>query len=68
MNGAGLGDHYIHIKVKAPTKLTPDQEAHMKSFAEEEHDTPGTVKGVDKNFFVPISSSATILAMSSIPG
>jgi len=48
VNGAGAGDHYVHIKVKVPTKLTPEQEARMKAFAELEADTPGTVKGVKK--------------------
>ena len=36
----------MHIKLRIPNKLSPQQEALMKAFAEMELDTPGTVNGV----------------------
>ncbi|XP_021954655.1 protein tumorous imaginal discs, mitochondrial isoform X3 [Folsomia candida] len=48
VNGFGHGDHYVHIKIKIPTGLTPEQEALIRAFAEYETNTPGTIKGVTK--------------------
>jgi len=48
VNGFGYGDHYVHLKVKAPTSLTASQEALIRAYAELELDTPGTVNGVVK--------------------
>lgn len=48
MNGFGHGDHYVHIKIRVPTSLTPQQEALIRAFAEFETDTAGTIKGVTK--------------------
>ncbi|XP_045608455.2 protein tumorous imaginal discs, mitochondrial isoform X1 [Procambarus clarkii] len=42
----GYGDHYVHIKIKVPTKLTPEQTALLTALAELETDTPGTVSGI----------------------
>jgi DnaJ family protein A protein 3 len=61
MNGAGAGDHYVHIKVKVPSKLTPEQEAKLRAYAEVETETPGSVKGVrkgDASDFYPTSNSS----------
>ncbi|CAL8128985.1 unnamed protein product [Orchesella dallaii] len=48
VNGIGVGDHYVHLKVKVPNVLSVKQEALIKAYAELETDTPGTVKGVIK--------------------
>uniref|UniRef100_A0A8D0LBN8 DnaJ homolog subfamily A member 3, mitochondrial n=1 Tax=Sphenodon punctatus TaxID=8508 RepID=A0A8D0LBN8_SPHPU len=42
----GYGDHYIHIKIRVPQRLTDRQRALMMSFAEDERDVEGTVNGV----------------------
>lgn len=46
-----FGDHYIHLRIKMPTNLTPEQKELMQDFAYYEKDTPGTVNGVDKSIF-----------------
>ncbi|XP_060696643.1 dnaJ homolog subfamily A member 3, mitochondrial-like isoform X1 [Hemiscyllium ocellatum] len=46
VNSYGYGDHYIHIKVKIPKRLTGRQSSLMLAFAEEENDVEGTVNGV----------------------
>ncbi|XP_068003076.1 dnaJ homolog subfamily A member 3, mitochondrial isoform X2 [Melanerpes formicivorus] len=46
VNSYGYGDHYIHIKVKIPQRLTDRQRALMMSYAEDEADVDGTVNGV----------------------
>ncbi|KAJ6655940.1 hypothetical protein lerEdw1_004525 [Lerista edwardsae] len=46
VNSYGYGDHYIHIKVKIPKRLTERQRALMLSYAEDETDVEGTVNGV----------------------
>uniref|UniRef100_A0A8C5QYU8 DnaJ homolog subfamily A member 3, mitochondrial n=1 Tax=Leptobrachium leishanense TaxID=445787 RepID=A0A8C5QYU8_9ANUR len=46
MNSYGYGDHYIHIKIRIPRKLSERQRALMSSFAEEETDVEGTVNGI----------------------
>lgn len=30
VNGFGHGDHYVHIKIKVPSSLTPQQEALIR--------------------------------------
>uniref|UniRef100_A0A8D2J9W6 DnaJ homolog subfamily A member 3, mitochondrial n=1 Tax=Varanus komodoensis TaxID=61221 RepID=A0A8D2J9W6_VARKO len=42
----GYGDHYIHIKIKVPKRLTDRQRALMLSYAEDETEVEGTVNGV----------------------
>ncbi|KAI0225239.1 hypothetical protein LSAT2_023874 [Lamellibrachia satsuma] len=42
----GFGDHYVHIKVKVPTTLSPQQKSLILAFAETEADVGGTVNGV----------------------
>jgi DnaJ family protein A protein 3 len=42
----GRGDHYLHVKIKIPTKLTSQQKALMLAFAETETGVDGTVAGV----------------------
>ncbi|XP_048871300.1 dnaJ homolog subfamily A member 3, mitochondrial-like isoform X2 [Brienomyrus brachyistius] len=42
----GYGDHYIHIKIRVPKRLTDRQRALLLSYAEEEADIDGTVNGV----------------------
>ncbi|KAM6320225.1 dnaJ homolog subfamily A member 3, mitochondrial isoform 2-T2 [Podargus strigoides] len=46
VNSYGYGDHYIHIKIKIPQRLTDRQRALMMSYAEDETDVDGTVNGV----------------------
>ncbi|KAM6156104.1 dnaJ homolog subfamily A member 3, mitochondrial [Rhynchocyon petersi] len=46
INSYGYGDHYIHIKIKIPKKLTSRQQNLILSYAEEETEVDGTVNGV----------------------
>ncbi|XP_017280001.1 dnaJ homolog subfamily A member 3, mitochondrial-like [Kryptolebias marmoratus] len=46
MNTSSYGDHYVHIKIKVPKKLTRKQRSLLLSYAEEETDVQGTVNGV----------------------
>ncbi|XP_059834869.1 dnaJ heat shock protein family (Hsp40) member A3a isoform X1 [Hypanus sabinus] len=46
VNSHGYGDHYIHIKVKIPKRLSPRQASLMAAYAEEEVDVEGTVNGI----------------------
>ncbi|XP_038568750.1 dnaJ homolog subfamily A member 3, mitochondrial-like isoform X1 [Micropterus salmoides] len=47
MNSYSYGDHYIHIKIRVPKKLTRKQRSLLLTYAEEETDVQGTVNGVD---------------------
>ncbi|XP_030763599.1 protein tumorous imaginal discs, mitochondrial-like isoform X2 [Sitophilus oryzae] len=46
VNGYGHGDHYVTLKIKAPTRLNEKQKALMQAYAELEDDTPGQILGV----------------------
>ncbi|KAF3687962.1 DnaJ -like protein subfamily A member 3, mitochondrial DnaJ protein Tid-1 [Channa argus] len=46
MNSHSYGDHYVHIKIKVPKKLTRRQRSLLLSFAEQETDVQGTVNGL----------------------
>nr|XP_029507419.1 dnaJ homolog subfamily A member 3, mitochondrial-like [Oncorhynchus nerka] len=46
MNSYSYGDHYVHIKIRVPKKLTRRQRSLLLSYAEEETDVEGTVNGV----------------------
>lgn len=46
MNSYGYGDHYVNVKVRVPTRLSPAQKALLTALAELETDTPGTVTGM----------------------
>ncbi|XP_069762568.1 dnaJ homolog subfamily A member 3, mitochondrial-like isoform X2 [Narcine bancroftii] len=46
VNSYGYGDHYIHIKVKIPKRLSSRQSSLMAAYAEEEADVEGTVNGI----------------------
>ncbi|XP_050926374.1 dnaJ homolog subfamily A member 3, mitochondrial isoform X2 [Lates calcarifer] len=46
MNSYSYGDHYVHIKIRVPKKLTRRQRSLLLSYAEEETDVQGTVNGV----------------------
>lgn len=46
VNAYGHGDHYIHVKIKPPVRLTEKQRALILAYAELEEDTPGTVNGI----------------------
>ncbi|RUS82219.1 hypothetical protein EGW08_010033 [Elysia chlorotica] len=48
VNSYGHGDHYIHIKIKVPGKLTEDQKILLQAFAESEKNIDGTVDGMAK--------------------
>nr|XP_046228553.1 dnaJ homolog subfamily A member 3, mitochondrial-like isoform X2 [Scatophagus argus] len=47
MNSYVYGDHYVHIKIRVPNKLTQRQRSLLLTYAEEETDVQGTVNGVD---------------------
>ena len=42
----GAGDHYVHIKVAIPKRLSEKQKAIIKAYAELEENTPGTILGM----------------------
>nr|XP_056722211.1 dnaJ homolog subfamily A member 3, mitochondrial [Euleptes europaea] len=42
----GYGDHYIHIKIRIPKRLTDRQRSLMLSYAEDETEVEGTVNGI----------------------
>uniref|UniRef100_A0A8C7X8S0 DnaJ homolog subfamily A member 3, mitochondrial n=1 Tax=Oryzias sinensis TaxID=183150 RepID=A0A8C7X8S0_9TELE len=46
MNSFSYGDHYVHIKIKVPKKVTQRQRSLLLSYAEEETDVQGTINGV----------------------
>ncbi|XP_017789652.1 PREDICTED: protein tumorous imaginal discs, mitochondrial-like isoform X2 [Habropoda laboriosa] len=46
VNGAGYGDHYVHITIIVPTKLNDKQLALLQAYAELEEDTPGSIHGI----------------------
>ena len=45
----GYGDHFVHLQIKVPSHLTQEQTDLIKDYAYLEHDTPGTVHGIDRN-------------------
>ncbi|XP_077575077.1 dnaJ homolog subfamily A member 3, mitochondrial-like isoform X1 [Stigmatopora nigra] len=47
MNSYSYGDHYVHIKIRVPQKLTRRQRSLLLTYAEEETDVTGTVNGVN---------------------
>uniref|UniRef100_A0A1A8DCY1 DnaJ homolog subfamily A member 3, mitochondrial n=1 Tax=Nothobranchius kadleci TaxID=1051664 RepID=A0A1A8DCY1_NOTKA len=46
LNSYSYGDHYVHIKIKVPKKLTRRQRSLLLSYAEEETEVQGSVNGV----------------------
>ncbi|KAJ8028781.1 DnaJ-like subfamily A member 3, mitochondrial [Holothuria leucospilota] len=48
VNSSGYGDHYVHVKIQVPKKLTQKQKSLLMAFAEEESGVPGTVNGLSK--------------------
>ncbi|KAL7737798.1 hypothetical protein ACLKA6_006186 [Drosophila palustris] len=46
VNAHGHGDHYIHIKIDIPKKLSKEQRALLEAYAELEEDTPGQIHGM----------------------
>lgn len=46
VHSSGHGDHYVHVKIKTPSKLTTEQEALLSAFAELEEDVEGTITGL----------------------
>lgn len=46
VNAYGYGDHYVHLKIKVPIRLTEKQKTLLLAFAELENDTPGTINGI----------------------
>ncbi|KAL2086922.1 hypothetical protein ACEWY4_017981 [Coilia grayii] len=47
LHSYSYGDHYVHIKIKIPKKLTRRQRSLLLEFAEEETDVQGTVNGLN---------------------
>uniref|UniRef100_A0AAR2J6Y9 DnaJ homolog subfamily A member 3, mitochondrial n=2 Tax=Pygocentrus nattereri TaxID=42514 RepID=A0AAR2J6Y9_PYGNA len=48
LNSYSYGDHYVHIKIKVPKKLSRRQRELLLGYAEEETDVEGTVTGVSR--------------------
>ncbi|XP_043945266.1 dnaJ homolog subfamily A member 3, mitochondrial isoform X2 [Protopterus annectens] len=46
VNSYGYGDHYIHVKIRIPKRITARQRSLIQSYAEDEADVEGTVNGV----------------------
>ncbi|KAH8372215.1 hypothetical protein KR093_010609 [Drosophila rubida] len=46
VNAHGHGDHFIHIKIDIPKKLSKEQRALLEAYAELEEDTPGQIHGM----------------------
>ncbi|XP_030588345.1 dnaJ homolog subfamily A member 3, mitochondrial-like [Archocentrus centrarchus] len=59
MNSYSYGDHYVHIKIKVPKKLTRRQRSLLLSYAEEETDVQGNVNGVSPSGGGGSSTSST---------
>lgn len=59
INSYSYGDHYVHIKIKVPKKLTRRQRSLLLSYAEEETEVQGTVSGVSPSGEGGSSTSAT---------
>lgn len=49
VSGYGYGDHYAHIKVKVPKKLSRTQRDLILRYAVEETDVEGSVNGVNRS-------------------
>ncbi|XP_068606904.1 dnaJ homolog subfamily A member 3, mitochondrial-like [Brachionichthys hirsutus] len=49
MDGYSYGDHYVHVKIRVPKKLTRRQRSLLLTYAEEETDVQGTVNGVERS-------------------
>ncbi|KAK9540961.1 hypothetical protein VZT92_003376 [Zoarces viviparus] len=47
MSSYSYGDHYVHIKIRVPKKLTRRQRSLLLSYAEDETDVQGSVTGVE---------------------
>ncbi|XP_035993274.1 dnaJ homolog subfamily A member 3, mitochondrial isoform X2 [Fundulus heteroclitus] len=65
MNSYGYGDHYVHIKIKVPMKLTRRQRSLLLSYAEEETDVQGSVNGVNPSAGGSSTSSSSTKSTSS---
>ncbi|XP_034109684.1 protein tumorous imaginal discs, mitochondrial isoform X2 [Drosophila albomicans] len=46
VNAHGHGDHYVHIKIDIPKRLSKEQKALVEAYAELEEDTPGQIHGM----------------------
>ncbi|KRG03920.1 protein tumorous imaginal discs, mitochondrial isoform X2 [Drosophila mojavensis] len=46
VNAHGHGDHFVHIKIDIPKKLSQQQRALIEAYAELEEDTPGQINGM----------------------
>ncbi|XP_023171506.1 protein tumorous imaginal discs, mitochondrial isoform X2 [Drosophila hydei] len=46
VNAHGHGDHYVHIKIEVPKKLSQQQRSLLEAYAELEEDTPGQINGM----------------------
>ena len=44
VNSYGYGDHYLHVKIHVPTKLTEMQRSLIEAYAQTEIDRVGSVK------------------------
>lgn len=46
ISGYGYGDHYVHIHIEPPKRLSDKQRALLQAFAETESNTHGTITGM----------------------
>jgi molecular chaperone DnaJ len=54
LQGAGRGDHYVHVSVRVPSSLTDEQRKLLEQFASMEGENPAEARGVldkVKDFF-----------------
>ncbi|KRZ89427.1 Mitochonrial uncharacterized protein [Trichinella sp. T8] len=59
VNSYGYGDHYVHVKIEVPKKLSDAQRAIIMAYAEMETNTPGTIRGVTTTAGDPRVTKAT---------
>ncbi|KRZ41225.1 Mitochonrial uncharacterized protein [Trichinella pseudospiralis] len=59
VNSYGYGDHYVHVKIEVPKKLSDAQRAIIMAYAEMEANTPGTIRGVTTTAGDPRVTKAT---------
>ncbi|XP_064404776.1 dnaJ homolog subfamily A member 3, mitochondrial-like isoform X2 [Halichondria panicea] len=62
LNGYGKGDHYVHVKISIPKRLTKQQRELITEYALTENLVNGTVNGLDKErrtkMDLPLSSKS----------
>ncbi|KAM7538428.1 hypothetical protein Aperf_G00000069585 [Anoplocephala perfoliata] len=65
VNGRGYGDHYVHLRIGTPKRLTELQRALLLAFAETETNVKGTVEGVSQTETALSKLHQTLMKLSS---